>query len=101
MWNSDNSVNVWESLAVIQRVLGDHRDLLRLGARAHTGRYHQNIIASADSAIIPAKPEESRSFFDREVIRRRRPEVLGKVSNHRYVIGHVGVRNRIALGDAQ
>src|SRR5262249_62125316 len=69
VWNGHRAIDVGIFIAIVKRVLGDHRNLLRFHARAHACRYYQYVVTRSHSAIGTPETAKGRALFDRRVIR--------------------------------
>ena len=101
MRDRHHTIDIGVVFALKQRILGDHRNLLRFGARAHARRYYQDVVARAHAAIGASKATKGHAFIRRYVNGRRRVEVLRQIAHNRYGVRHVSVRDRIAFANPE
>ena len=95
-----DAVHVRKSLALVDRELGHHRDLLRLVARAHARRHDQQEVARADAAVRAAEAQERAALGVRDVPWRLGPELGRQLAHDRDFVAHRLGRDGIALEHA-
>ena len=101
MWNRYYAFDIGILFAIVQRVFGDCRNLLRFGAGTHARGYYQKVVARAHAAIRAAKAVKSCSFLIRHIVGRGRVQVLGQVAYNRNIIRHIRVGDQIAFTYSQ